>query len=258
MKHMGCGVYSHGDTHDPLGWQVSLCSVSSTMNNNANSTLPDPAPSSVMHGPTTDAKIASQAWTIDRRNVPAGIRLPFHFNSKHRVICQCGLYVGGDGREWPGRYCPGSWYKDESKKKLMQRNTGAVIPVYDLTRFIWNPLYIVVCQCGLNVGQPAGLNEIRINAEVDGGEESVTTEEASDFEETNFSVDREEGEVMEDTSDLEEAEDHVEEAEHVNSTGTTYKTAVDLSFTSSTNLDGESSSNALDLTLSDSQSDSTL
>jgi hypothetical protein len=229
------------------------------MNNNANNAEPDPAPSSVMHHPPTDAETASQVWTINRHDVPEGITLPFHFNVQHRVICQCGHYVGGNRSERPGRHCPGSWCLDEARDKLLRSNAGDVIPVYNMMPFKWDPTYMVVCQCGLFIGKPSGvtvvgLNEIKINTEGYGQEESVDTEETSDLEETEVSVEGEEGVDME---DMEEADDHVKEAEHVNNTGTTYETAVDLSSTS-TNLDGESSSNALDLTRSDSHLETTI
>jgi hypothetical protein len=88
--------------------------------------------------------------------VPEGTEcfmLPFPYDPQHRVLCACGLFVGGDGR--PGSAnLPGDWYVDQVNGEFVVDWRGDLTPRYIATPFISNPSYRVVCACVLFVGEP--------------------------------------------------------------------------------------------------------
>jgi hypothetical protein len=129
------------------------------MNNNTNNVEPDSALSSVVHHPPMDFQTAGTAWTIQEGVGPEGIihlMMPFLFDVRHRVLCECGLYVGGDGR--PARtICTGNWHVDQVDGQFQVDSMGNLTPMYTVAPFVWDPLHMVVCECGLFVGKPSGV-----------------------------------------------------------------------------------------------------
>jgi hypothetical protein len=109
-----------------------------------------------IQGPPTLAQVEGQAWIIEEQDVPEGTKcfmLPFPYDPQHRVLCACGLFVGGEGR--PGSAnLPGDWYVDQVDGEFVVDWRGNLTPRYIATLLIPNPSSRVVCACGLFIGEP--------------------------------------------------------------------------------------------------------